>query len=93
MAFTYTPGPWKWIPLGENPYNELFGSDIDEAGYPVIDYEGLASERHRDADATLLEAAPELYEALKALVNAIGESSPEMSAAEALLARIEASAK
>lgn len=69
MSAGFTPGPWHWkASLGRTEMPVLLGADalpvcdfgMSETYYPV---EGTPPE---EADARLIAAAPELYEALEA---------------------------
>lgn len=107
MAFTYTTGPWKVCREAPNPYwtaNRTVGSADPNDGRRILDiFDGGGSLDREDIEgnAVLAAAAPELYEALKALLSSLDPQNlyvpqrqiEEAQTAKALLARIEASAK
>lgn len=90
MSNAWTPGPWEYVPSTEHhgPYVAApFGGDV--ADCYVMSNPTLLSERNggksrpiphqaeaADANARLIAAAPELYEALEALLDAYMENAP-----------------
>ena len=66
----HTPGPWIW---GKD-YDGLYGAGPDNDVLTFARYEGmwLAYGSHREADARLIAAAPELLAALIALERTAG---------------------
>lgn len=95
----HTPGPWEWETFKAPILPRLWSSDViicdfgsDEPYYPV------GGTPPNEANARLIAAAPELLEALKALINNVGscicydESERECKAwemAEAAIAKAE----
>lgn len=67
MPAMHTPGPWTW---GDN-FNGLYGAE-HESVLSYADYEGmwLSFNDGHDANARLIASAPELLEALVAIVRA-----------------------
>jgi hypothetical protein len=93
---THTPGPWTYLPRGA----EQFEND------PLDDYRGILAGHGffphgfhimhfmSESDAKLIAAAPELYEALKLMINFADHwydhdngASEELTAARAILAK------
>jgi hypothetical protein len=70
----FTPGPWTAFPrLARGVHHGYFidaavGNDADN-GYVIAD---LIVGRHQEANARLIAAAPELYEALDSLLRTRG---------------------
>lgn len=66
----WTPGPWEWY--SSNSYNRLgTADDYSVLLYAVTYRDGVAGiEWKNSADAHLIAAAPELYEALEELFDA-----------------------
>lgn len=62
MSTKHTPGPWIW----GDEYHGLFGAGPDNAVLDHATYEGmwLQWNDRRDANASLIAAAPELLTAL-----------------------------
>lgn len=93
---THTPGPWVWRSksgslhqVGTAPY--AYGNVVLEPSY---DYDSGTDTKVSDADAALIAAAPELLDALKALLkkHEPHHNSIEHAATRALIARAEAAA-
>lgn len=72
----HTPGPWKLKQHGINHYT-LTGSSP-----------GLIADIHRDEDAQIIAAAPDLLAALRGLLNALPSATthPAIRAARAAIA-------
>lgn len=72
----WTPGPWRAEPMGKvfairpGQTGFLLASTCDSIGYDSGKYLGEA-----EADARLIAAAPELYEALASVLDAWEEST------------------
>ena len=69
MKFKHTPGPWtvtKCDPIFNGTHGNLLGREVNITGpgFTTPEITGGAMQ-----DATLIAAAPELYEALTHLVN------------------------
>ena len=64
----HTPGPWIW---GKD-YDGLYGAGPDNEVLTYASYEGmwLAYGSHREANALLIAAAPDLLEALREMYHA-----------------------
>jgi hypothetical protein len=73
MEAKHTPGPWKATHIGDGEYRREIVVDIKNCGQicAVLD-DGNGRE-----DARLIAAAPELYEALNALIRGPGLCGPE----------------
>src|SRR5665647_2868840 len=73
----YTKGPWKWISDTWNGgYSGIVGEDDAEVLYPDHCNEGddgaaWFDSLPSDADRWLITAAPEMYEALRAMVETL----------------------
>ena len=82
----FTAGPWKWIER-HKVLNSASGKIFDSAPY-----EGMWMSRYNDeeddANARLIEAAPELFEELDALIRDMDDYGRRTEKARALLARI-----
>lgn len=75
---THTPGPWKWDPELSPEWNYAYDSLQSNDGQTILD--GL---QHLDGgvsvdylDARLIQAAPDLLEALKSIVELWDEHVP-----------------
>ena len=63
-----TPGPWK---TGHDGDERLWiGPDYDELAVAHVDWDCLAARANSRANAKLISAAPDLLDALEALLNA-----------------------
>jgi hypothetical protein len=75
MTDKHTPGPWRWVPEPDTTSPWLEYGDLYSASSEVVlsgwedDFEG-GVRVNSHADARLMEAAPELLEALEDLVDA-----------------------
>ena len=73
MTKSWTPGPWNVFPVKDG---EFPGIEAEEQGFSVVvwgdeeDGAGIKGENHENmmANAYLIAAAPELYEALEAIL-------------------------
>nr|WP_313010796.1 hypothetical protein [Brucella intermedia] len=95
MAETkYTKGPWDWeTPLGDDCYS------IVQAGLKSYEWqfiahvhvgipaEGMMPRQEALANARLIAAAPDLYEALKLLLSSAHDHQTGIQEAEAALAK------
>jgi hypothetical protein len=83
----HTPGPWIW---GKN-YQGLFGAGPDNEVLHFFPYEGMSLNwrKSKDADARLIAAAPDLLEALKAVVRVADRKTDEFDAARAAIKKAE----
>ena len=92
----HTPGPWEWygpnlLCGGKRQSEDILNSADDRKPYGM---HSALIEHHWDGDvakanARLIAAAPEMYDALKALVESPNTfSSHDKARAEELLARI-----
>ena len=69
----HTPGPWMFVPAGGVAWNEYPIVQRQSAGgFQVVD----ADKERATADARLIAAAPELLEALQALMIINDEGGP-----------------
>lgn len=96
----HSPGPWVANKRGLGPMGETPGYEI-QTDAPGQKYSAVvvSPARIRRADARLIAAAPELLDALKALLKGINDAidittapmlyAPGMNEAKALVARIE----
>jgi len=83
----FTPGRWQWVGIGDEIYVETehtkYIASLKQYGY--------SSEETQEANAHLIAAAPELYEALEkcaeVLQNFVGFSHPYIKEANAALAK------
>lgn len=74
---SYTPGPWK-VHIGLDYFTVY-----NESGSTVVPESRCNPDNERDvADAYLIAAAPEMYEALHMLVN--GDDTPNATGSRAL---------
>jgi hypothetical protein len=65
----YTPGPWKFMPTEGDVMGKFIGNNnavVCDFGYST-QYYPTEGKPPNDADARLIAAAPELYEACKAV--------------------------
>jgi hypothetical protein len=86
---SYTPGPWNWNPQNPNRNCEpvLIGSngvDVIDLGYSEP-YEQQCGEINNPDDMRLIAAAPELLDACKSMIVAIGSTFDDL-----LLAKFQA---
>lgn len=96
MTAGYTPGPWKWRFALNDPY-ALEGSNgrdiirpVDGMVYSEYSSDSATLELSSPEDGHLIAAAPDLYEALAAIVDEMtrGVSTGETrAAADAALAK------
>jgi hypothetical protein len=70
----HTPGPWRMIPSKSNPAFNVIGTHlgckykIARCPYTILTDGTPYDEKEAEANAQLIAAAPELFEALEALV-------------------------
>lgn len=81
----FTPGPWQWSPWLKNGGKFLRHPGSDGYLPEGILYISRPSQP-TDANANLIAAAPQLYEALETVVKRFGTNIPEWLEAEAALA-------
>lgn len=74
MGTKHTPGPWVWIDEGRR-LNSASGLIIDSAAYEGMWFARYDKEED-EANKRLMEAAPELLEALRALLSVAPASAP-----------------
>lgn len=94
----HTPGPWRVVRDRNGAATMILSSQKDEDGdeLPVIDYEHGGYTYAYEANARLIAAAPDMYEALKEAREALAtEIKFEISASvaeslEATIAQIDA---
>jgi hypothetical protein len=95
----HTPGPWKW----DTDFNGLYNMDVPETVLDFEPWEGMRLEYHadqdrREANASLIAAAPCLLEALETITALYAdemysersckeEDLPEVMAARKAIAR------
>lgn len=65
---SHTPGPWNAVYTQLNPVDEQFAFCIATDRYDVVSGDMAIQ---NEADATLIAAAPDMLEALEALLNRI----------------------
>ena len=90
---SYTPGPWEWFGNSIKSVYGKYGMDDSE----LLPVARLGSGKNLEANARLISASPEMYEALEAAFHAVsmgwdarevlGENSPILEAARAALAK------
>ncbi|HEX7387846.1 MAG TPA: hypothetical protein VF285_11325 [Castellaniella sp.] len=82
MSTQHTPGPWLARAIGtfNEPGYAVFWEDRSKSGVHTrrLDYKGCFTE----ADAHLIAAAPDLYEALKLALKALNAIGQEMTVGE-----------
>lgn len=73
MSEKFTPGPWRVIDSHDGPYvrskGGLIAGGVRTSHWPGQDERYLAELEERVANARLISAAPDLYEALKAIMD------------------------
>jgi hypothetical protein len=83
MSADFTPGPWRVscvrTRLGGEPVLQIQAAD--EKTYALVFYSDKTPEQHRAsyADAFLIAAAPELYEALEGLLRCPDRQSEDVA--------------
>lgn len=80
----WTPGPWKW--WTSNSWRRLKRDDrgiTQNVLEPYVCRDGCPDLSVSDADMALIAAAPELFEALEAVLDCAQSLNPEMTAAYA----------
>jgi hypothetical protein len=63
MSEKFTPGPWSFDPDGGLPVIQIYCADNKNP------FHGSRSDEEHVANAVLISAAPELYEALREIVD------------------------
>jgi hypothetical protein len=86
----HTPGPWKW-----QTYGELLGKDASRVLYAChSDLDGSSVEFENNSDASLIAAAPELYEIAKRTAAHFEDTDAPLGiAARAALAKVDGESK
>lgn len=71
MKTKFTPGPWNttWL-VSDKPTIYAIGADIHQTLARLGEVDGVNGDVHR-ANAQLIAAAPEMYEALAALTDEV----------------------
>ncbi len=102
MTEQHTPGPWEYIASTEHhgPYvSGPFGGDICDC-YAMSNPSALSvrnggdskpipfQHEHADANARLIAAAPDLLEALRAVVSVADRKTVEFDKAHAAIAKV-----
>ena len=75
----WTPGPWFNTSEDDSVIGEVMDKPLDSGVSMVVSIYGENAKR----DARLIAAAPELYEALNAMLNDVGRASSLPSAIKA----------
>ncbi len=84
VSAKHSPGPWRW---SDKNMGDLLDADDSHVLARASDDETyIVPDR---PDAALIAAAPELLEALRAVVKEAGRSTASFMAAEALIKRVE----
>jgi hypothetical protein len=77
----HTPGPWTFD--GENECNQGFDVALPDGGVSATAYYDVDrdadSVRQAEANARLIAAAPEMYEALKVVAEWEGDKAPPLA--------------
>jgi hypothetical protein len=96
MGGKHSPGPWRWVYADGGQIEGPLGRFVDANGEVVCDfgsdtqYYPTAGTEPSDANARLIAAGPEMYEAIRVLLQEVGNpSSTNARAARALLARVD----
>lgn len=105
MSTKFTPGPWRVDLYGAKKYGPAYAfSPVGGCGccnspwvMSLADYDSEQGKEECDANAALIAAAPDLYEALREIVNSDmamreedeGRESPTLTRARAALAKAE----
>lgn len=72
METKFTPGPWR---IRKTSVYDAVYTDDDI----LIAFVGIRENEEAQANNALIAAAPELYEALQLLINALHKHTPDMS--------------
>jgi len=80
MSAKHSPGPWQWRMNPDGYGYMVYSESADELIMSGVDVE---------ADARLIAAAPELMEALRAVLKEADRDTESFIAARALIARVE----
>lgn len=93
MTQTWTPGPWRAMPICGDLSGQTNGLILFGANSPIGQVIVRDSAEQAQADARLIAAAPELYAALKDLLKASQTDEPDdwlagWQAANAAIAKV-----
>ena len=72
----HTPGPWNYGQVKENPIFDIIGPDLTGRGKEVVGtFRATQSRVENLANAHLIAAAPDMLDALQAIVDAFGDQN------------------